>query len=550
MRRSGGLHGLALGAMVCCASMARGEPMTYQGRLLDAGVPVDGTADLEFRVFTASVGAGQVGPTLVANAWPIDGGLFSIELDFGAGVFTGGDRWIAVTVDATVLMPRQKITATPYAEALKPGAQWTGAVNKVVSVTNTMAAGAGRAAVHGKHGNGFATVSGQPAGVFGECTDVLGIGVIGSSTTGFGVFGVSSAEFSRGVSGSATATTTPCDGVAGFASSNEGVGVRGVADSVTGTTYGVRGQVNSLTGFGGGFFASQYGALGREEDGSGLLATGAGVWGDSENAVGVCGTSLGNDGVQGIALNNTAYAGAFFHNGSDGGAVFAQGGGAGRFRATLRVHNFEPAGGVCTYMTNDSTLATGHFSNGFTGEVLYLENGGIDAAGNGGGDFIRCVNDPETDIQFRVLSSGEARSDVGFFTPAADFAEMLPAAAPGEIEPGDVLIVGSDGKLVRSTSAFERAVVGVYSTRPGFVGGMPVEGPIEGTIPLAVVGVVPVKCTIENGAIRPGDLLVVSSTPGHAMNGGGDPPVGSVLGKALEPLSEGAGTIRVLVTLQ
>ena len=36
----------------------------------------------------------------------------------------------------------------------------------------------------------------------------------------------------------------------------------------------------------------------------------------------------------------------------------------------------------------------------------------------------------------------------------------------------------------------------------------------------AVIGVVPVKVTAENGAIRPGKLLVRSGTPGHAMQAG------------------------------
>ena len=34
---------------------------------------------------------------------------------------------------------------------------------------------------------------------------------------------------------------------------------------------------------------------------------------------------------------------------------------------------------------------------------------------------------------------------------------------------------------------------------------------------LALMGRVPVKATAENGLIRPGDLLTVSSKPGYAM---------------------------------
>ncbi len=129
-----------------------------------------------------------------------------------------------------------------------------------------------------------------------------------------------------------------------------------------------------------------------------------------------------------------------------------------------------------------------------------------------------------------------------------DYAEMLPAVAG--LESGDVLIIGDDGQLARSTQAYQTNVVGVYSTQPGFVGGAPVEGPITGTIPLAIVGIVPVKVSAENGAIRPGDLLVASAIPGRAMTAGANPPVGTVIGKALEKFDGKIGVIKALVTLR
>jgi hypothetical protein len=44
---------------------------------------------------------------------------------------------------------------------------------------------------------------------------------------------------------------------------------------------------------------------------------------------------------------------------------------------------------------------------------------------------------------------------------------------------------------------------------------------------------------------------VASSTPGHALKGTDrNRMLGAVVGKALEPLSEGVGVIQVLVTLQ
>jgi hypothetical protein len=140
------------------------------------------------------------------------------------------------------------------------------------------------------------------------------------------------------------------------------------------------------------------------------------------------------------------------------------------------------------------------------------------------------------------------RSDVGFRTPAADFAELLPAE--DGLEAGEVLVIGEDGKLARSTAPRQTNVAGVYSTKPGFVGGHPVGGVEAGRIPLAVVGIVPVKVTAENGPIRPGDLLTTSSTPGHAMRAGAKPATGTVIGKALGALKQGTGVIQLLAILQ
>ena len=69
-------------------------------------------------------------------------------------------------------------------------------------------------------------------------------------------------------------------------------------------------------------------------------------------------------------------------------------------------------------------------------------------------------------------------------------------------------------------------------------------------IPLAIVGIVPVKVSGENGPIQPGDMLVASSTPGHAMKADPNPSVGTVIGKALGNLDEDLGTVTVLIMLQ
>lgn len=156
--------------------------------------------------------------------------------------------------------------------------------------------------------------------------------------------------------------------------------------------------------------------------------------------------------------------------------------------------------------------------------------------------------------RFRVTNAGNVYADGnyygagGVYAGSADYAELLPAT--DGLEPGDVLVIGADGLLTLSSEAAQTTVVGVYSTEPGFVAGAKDGETPGGSVPLAVLGVVPVKASAENGAIAPGDLLVSSDTPGHAMKAPSDPPQGTVIGKALSGLDAGTGTITMLVTLQ
>jgi thiamine monophosphate kinase len=65
-------------------------------------------------------------------------------------------------------------------------------------------------------------------------------------------------------------------------------------------------------------------------------------------------------------------------------------------------------------------------------------------------------------------------------------------------------------------------------------------------VAVATCGVVTARADAGYGAIRPGDLLTTSPTPGHAMLAHDAIP-GTVLGKALDGLDSGTGTIRIVV---
>ena len=98
-----------------------GTAFTYQGKLTDGGTPANGNYDLRFILYDADVGGSQVGPILTNAAVLVSGGLFTVPLDFGGGVFTGDARWLEIGVRAngggnfTTLSQRQPFTPTPYA---------------------------------------------------------------------------------------------------------------------------------------------------------------------------------------------------------------------------------------------------------------------------------------------------------------------------------------------------------------------------------------------------------------------------------------------------
>ena len=134
-----------------------------------------------------------------------------------------------------------------------------------------------------------------------------------------------------------------------------------------------------------------------------------------------------------------------------------------------------------------------------------------------------------------------------------DVAEWVEASAP--LEAGTVVIVdpSAPNHVTITPRAYDTRVAGAVSRQPGLVLG-------ERTatrVTVAQSGRVRVKADASYAAIRIGDLLVTSPTPGYAMrsqplsvNGVALHRPGTVLGKALEALPSGKGEILVLLTLQ
>jgi len=189
------------------------------------------------------------------------------------------------------------------------------------------------------------------------------------------------------------------------------------------------------------------------------------------------------------------------------------------------------------------------------GIALWCETYGTDANAvftqNGSGHLIKGYS---SGLVFEVRNDGRVVAKVVEITGGADLAESFDTG--DEVcEPGTVVAIDAEnpGQLITSRQAYDRKVAGVVSgaggVQPGLCLGQ--DGVADGDTQVAMTGRVFVKCSAENGAIAPGDLLTTASLAGHAMKATDtERSFGAVIGKAMTSLDEGTGLVLVLVNLQ
>lgn len=86
--------------------------ITYQGQLQSADEPITETLTMDFQLFEDPV-EDLVFSSMVTEDVDVIGGLFQVELDFGASYRPG--LWLEITVEGETLSPRQQLTAAPLA---------------------------------------------------------------------------------------------------------------------------------------------------------------------------------------------------------------------------------------------------------------------------------------------------------------------------------------------------------------------------------------------------------------------------------------------------
>jgi hypothetical protein len=500
-----------------------GPGFTYQGYLNDSNSPADGSYDFTFSLHNAANGGAQIGSPITVDNLAVADGLFMTGLNFGTDAFNGEARWLQISV-------RPGNSGGPYT-ALNPRQSLAPAPYALHAVNIPEHDHFGETWI-GNHNPLELT------GSFNNAPLVINNVITNPN------------------SGNTTGNGIAMDEIGGTGISMFSVGFTGVSVWSTG---------------GDGMMVRE-----ASDDGFNICATGSNTC-FTDFDIGSHGLEVGNAQDDGVHIIS-----------ADGDGVHIEAAGSNAIEAytgnaiapTVYIENTSTA----TFFADQAGLVV--VARSSTAETIEA----INASSVEANVFAACssdsVSDPTcSDFEFRVTNHGNVLIDGAYSSSGADYADMMPVSGdPARYNPGDVLIIGADGKIAKSTKPNDTHLAGVYSTSPAIVGdprgtrdlvtedGIHIESidlserenvkivekyPGHDLVPVALVGIVPTNVSAENGPIRPGDLLTTSATEGHAMKA--SPLIlsgiefyapGTIIGKALEPHESGTGLIKVLVTLQ
>lgn len=524
---------------------------TYQGQLQEDGAPVTGLVDLQFFLYDAETGGSLVGTGRQFNAVDVDGGVFTVSLDWGAAVFDGQERWLELRVrnphdgsnsgSFTSLAPRQAISVVPYALHALNGSGggsnlWQLSGNAMTN-TNTGFVGIGRtdqvtsAEVFGLQapGDGY-------AGMYIRSDGAGGLPFYGYRTPSYTSYHYLSENTGTWYLYNGSYLYFTRSGNLGVGDSSPGsrITANGVIESTSGGFKFPDGTVQTTAG-GGAASAEQV-----------LLTDSA-----ATTTVELLASNDGPGTAQGPILNmyNTNGQRTFYVSGGRiSGSELSMRNTADR--RTIRLNS--------NYTTGAGALFELEQADGFNA-IRMQSHGGFGEAANGPEiQLYDASGSRSMTLYGDYQQSGESRlvTDVVEITGGADLSENFDVVdALREVEPGSVVCIDADspGDLRVSDEPYDRKVAGIISgadgIRPGLLMGQK-GSEADGAHPVALSGRVYCKVDAGFGAIEPGDLLTTSPTPGHAMKVT-DPgrAHGAILGKAMTELESGRGMVLVLVSL-
>jgi hypothetical protein len=370
-----------------------------------------------------------------------------------------------------------------------------------------------------------------------EGISVDGRGVIGRSTNNYGVRAASiesagirgSSEKGRGVEGWATLS----EGVVGISTSGNGVWgqTESAGTGVLGTSKfgpGVAGRSEHSAG-----------VRGDSTDGRGVEGTSMkdyGIRGHSQKSAGIRGSSDEGRGVEGWATSNEGVVGLSKTGSGAWGQSDSGPGLLGTSKSGIGVHAVSESGEAVHAHTNSpvvAAIAAYNVNPSGTGAALFARKAG--ALGHAG------------------FFDGHVHVTGDLSVSNADCAEYFDVVRGLMVEAGTVMVVGAGGALEESRRAYDKCVAGVISGAGNYQPGLLLDKQTvnDQRQPLALLGKVFCKADARHAPIEIGDLLTTSDLPGHAMKVL-DPSkaFGTVIGKALAPLSAELGLIPILVALQ
>ena len=111
----------------------------------------------------------------------------------------------------------------------------------------------------------------------------------------------------------------------------------------------------------------------------------------------------------------------------------------------------------------------------------------------------------------------------------------------------DKLLAAKAALVKTTTTQNDPNIVGVVSSNPSFVMGYGSELKDTNSVPVALVGRVPVKVSLENGAINIGDALTSSAKKGYAAK---TIKPGRIIGYAMEDYKQESNNDKILVFVQ
>ena len=116
---------------------ALGTAFTYQGQLTESGKPVTGLFDLQICLFDGPSSPAPIACMPELGDIPVEDGVFTVALDYGATAFVGQQRYIELRVRPgasstgyTILAPRKLVRHAPEAlrSNLASAAPWSGLI--------------------------------------------------------------------------------------------------------------------------------------------------------------------------------------------------------------------------------------------------------------------------------------------------------------------------------------------------------------------------------------------------------------------------------------